>query len=124
MTAERTADADRELLELARQAGAAKFFADGQVKADENYLVTEGFLSRFAALVAAREREECARLIEQTKQWHGKGWFSSLCHLTTAAVAAAIRARSIMANGLTEDETSQTASVAGLTRDRSPKDTQ
>ncbi|GAB2471674.1 hypothetical protein GCM10027082_23940 [Comamonas humi] len=51
-------------------------------------------LESFAALVAADEREACARFVVETREWRGKGWFSTLCHDTKEAIATAIRARS------------------------------
>ncbi len=40
----------------------------------------------------AREREECAVLIENTQEWRSPGWQSTLCPITKKAIAAAIRA--------------------------------
>lgn len=50
-------------------------------------------LARFAALVAAKEREACAQLVSNTKEWKGKGFVSFLCPDTNACITAAIRAR-------------------------------
>jgi hypothetical protein len=47
----------------------------------------------FAAMVAAAEREACAKVVEDTKEWKGGGWVSTLCQHTKRAIAAAIRAR-------------------------------
>ena len=67
---------DRELIiRLAREAG----FADGVVE----IIGLEGF-SRFAALVAAHEREECAKVCEDEGERIDASWMSC---------AAAIRSR-------------------------------
>ena len=47
----------------------------------------------FAAMVAAAEREACAKVVEDTKEWKGGGWVSTLCQHSKRAIAAAIRAR-------------------------------
>lgn len=39
------------------------------------------------------ERDACAQLVSDTKEWRGKNWFSTLCPKTKEAIAAAIRAR-------------------------------
>lgn len=49
---------------MARDAGAAKFYPIAQETKEDSYLVGVGFLERFAALVAAAEREDCIRTIE------------------------------------------------------------
>ena len=51
------------------------------------------FLERFADLVAAAEREECAKVVSETVEWKSKGWTSTICPITKGAIAAAIRAR-------------------------------
>ena len=48
---------------------------------------------RFAALVAAQERESVAQLIETTEWWKAPKWQSALCPITKGAIADAIRAR-------------------------------
>jgi len=50
-----------EIIEMARQAGAAKFYPEVQSVKEDNYLVGQKFLERFAKLVADKEREECVR---------------------------------------------------------------
>lgn len=50
-------------------------------------------LERFAELVRADEREACAKAIEETQQWRGGGWVSTLSPQTKEAIAAAIRAK-------------------------------
>lgn len=64
---------------LAREAGAAAFYPTKQAVKDDNYVVGQGFLEKFAALVAAHEREECAQIAYQYEE--------------TSGGAAAIRAR-------------------------------
>lgn len=49
-----TLDTNR-IIELALQAGAAKFYPDRQSTNSDNYLVGAGFLQRFAALVQAEK---------------------------------------------------------------------
>lgn len=46
---------------------------------------------RCAAVLA--ERDECAKLIEDSPEWRGKGWVSFLDVDTKREIAAAIRAR-------------------------------
>ena len=52
------------------------------------------WLESFAELVAATEREKIAAMILDTKEWRGRGGFSTLCNDTKHVIAAAIRARS------------------------------
>ena len=47
----------------------------------------------WAELVAATEREKIAAMILDTKEWRGRGGFSTLCNDTKHVIAAAIRAR-------------------------------
>lgn len=49
-------------------------------------------LAKFADLVAARERERVANLVLTTDTWRNAGWVSTICPITTQAIAAAIRA--------------------------------
>ena len=51
------------------------------------------WLESFAELVAATEREKIAAMILDTKEWRGRGGFSTLCNDTKHVIAAAIRAR-------------------------------
>ena len=69
-----------EVLALAREAGAV-FPADGSWHKFE----VEGSLERFAALVAAHEREECAKVCEEIND--------GTPYNLTAECAAAIRSR-------------------------------
>ena len=62
----------------------------------ESSIYFEGWpeqLAAFAALVAAKERESVAQLIETTEWWKAPKWQSALCPITKGAIAAAIRAR-------------------------------
>lgn len=81
-----------EVIAMAREAGMnltpAQFSG---VLEDE---VDEFKLEHFAALVAAAEREACARLVSETEEWRGSGWFCVLMPSTRDAIAAAIRSRS------------------------------
>lgn len=47
-----------DIIRMARDAGAAKFYPIAQETKEDSYLVGVGFLERFAALVAAAERDE------------------------------------------------------------------
>ena len=96
-----------DIIRTAREAG---------VYSGANEMVFAASLERFAALVAAHiretefkpdwnnyrqgfadgaaeEREACAKVVEDTKEWKGGGWVSTLCQHTKRAIAAAIRAR-------------------------------
>ena len=66
---------DREdIIRMAREAGISESHAQGM----------QGFLERFAALVAKHEREACAKVVEDyCGAWDDEGY----------ALAAAIRAR-------------------------------
>lgn len=50
-------------------------------------------IERFFQLATEWEREQCAKLLEDTKEWRGKGWVSTLCYHTKKSIATAIRAR-------------------------------
>ena len=71
---------DRDtIIRLAREAG-----LDPQAKWDGILTVTTGWVDAFAALVAAHEREECAKVCEAEGQRIDASWSSC---------AAAIRSR-------------------------------
>lgn len=53
------------IIDLSLEAGAAKFYPKKQSNIQDAYLVGKQFLERFAALVAAAEREACAKVCEQ-----------------------------------------------------------
>ena len=80
--AKQALEMNREIaIRLAREAGAV-FPADGSWHKFE----TEGSLERFAALVAAHEREECAKVVDD--------WYNSLASEPEMAyIAAEIRSR-------------------------------
>jgi hypothetical protein len=71
-----------DIIRLAREAG----FADGVV----DIVGFEGF-ANFAALVAAHEREECAKVCEagvvQTSNWDASDW-NQACKIRAAALRA------------------------------------
>lgn len=77
-----------DILRMAREAGRWATNQTGDTY-EWNVLRDE----RFAALVAAAEREECANLIDETHEWRGKGWVSYLDADTKRAISTAIRAR-------------------------------
>ncbi len=70
-----------DVIRMAREAGFE--WSDQGLYTNERDGVCHEELERFAALVAAAEREACAKVVEQTP-W--SNWFQSDC-------AAAIRAR-------------------------------
>ena len=89
-----------DIIRLARDAGfkasVGKTDKDGKYHPDVNALsrdVPVEWLERFAALVADAEREACAKVLEDTKEWKGGGWISTLSPQTKTAIATAIRAR-------------------------------
>lgn len=59
----------------------------------DSYEFTHDGMLGFAALVAAKERESVAQLIETTEWWKAPKWQSALCPITKGAIADAIRAR-------------------------------
>jgi hypothetical protein len=70
------------IIQLAIDAGAARFYPETQAVKDYAYLVGQGFLERFAELAIQAEREACAKVCEE-------GEF-----MTFGCAAQAIRARS------------------------------
>ena len=73
---------DRDtIIRLAREAGLYTHVEWGGM-----FYVTSGFLENFAALVAAHEREECAKVVDD--------WYNSLASEPEMAyIAAEIRSR-------------------------------
>jgi hypothetical protein len=71
-----------KIIQMAREAGATPYTNRHYPDRPVHSFMPEA-LERFAALVAAAEREACAKVVEQTK-W--SNWFQADC-------AAAIRAR-------------------------------
>ena len=49
-----------DIVRMAHEAGAAEFYPRTQSVREQNYIVGQGFLERFAALVAAAEHEACS----------------------------------------------------------------
>ena len=72
-----------DIIRLAREAG-LKLFNEGWTSSDNGDAVAEENLERFAALVAAHEREECAKVCESEGERIDASWMSC---------AAAIRSR-------------------------------
>ena len=80
-------DVDRELIiRLARESGLEILSLDGEdeVGCGDNYHIQTDLIERFAALVAAHEREECAKVCEDEGERIDASWMSC---------AAAIRSR-------------------------------
>ena len=65
------------VIRMAREAGAAEFYPSAQSVKEQNYVVSAGFLERFAALVAAHERTRCARTAKAFKD-HGYDYTGNL----------------------------------------------
>ncbi len=72
-----------EITAMAKEAGATKFYQERQSISQDNYLVGQAFLERFAALVAAKERERFALECIDLVAFHGG----------SVELEAAIRAR-------------------------------
>lgn len=87
-----------EIIAMAKEAGATKFYQERQSISHDNYLVGQAFLERFAALVAAKEREACAKVCESTvwtasiPEWRDMTK-RDIAVKSMLACAAAIRAR-------------------------------
>jgi hypothetical protein len=84
-----------EILRLAREAG-LKLFNEGWTSSDNGDAVTEESLERFAALVAAHEREECAKVCEELELKNAAGQYGTYVagwSDGTDDCAAAIRSR-------------------------------
>ena len=80
-------DVDRELIiRLAREAGLEILSLDGEdeVGCGDGYHIQTDLIERFASLVAAHEREECAKVCEDEGERIDASWMSC---------AAAIRSR-------------------------------
>ena len=85
-----------EILAMARDAGMEVHERKGQIRIGSAVLTgadSTDEVTRFAALVAAKERESVAQLIETTEWWKAPKWQSALCPITKGAIADAIRAR-------------------------------
>ena len=70
-----------EIIEMVREAGGSDVGGPGWT----TWVGTQSteFLERFAKLVAAKEREECAKVVDDWSDWHGG----------TELIAAVIRER-------------------------------
>lgn len=79
-----------DVIRWARGAGFDVYDTNGVIYATSECTAE---LERFAALVAAAERNACAKLVEETNEWRGKGWYSTLCQNTKEAIAKGILAR-------------------------------
>lgn len=60
---------------------------------DELRQMMDAWLRANVAAAVLAERDECAKLIEDSPEWRGKGWVSFLDVDTKREIAAAIRAR-------------------------------
>ncbi len=82
-----------DILRMAREAGMDRKPADHNCRVDYFDVVTDSELERFAALVAAAEREECAKVCKNEmideEQCNDDVAYNAGCH----DCAAAIRAR-------------------------------
>lgn len=54
-----------DIIRMAEEAGLAKFVHRDGHKSESMYVVGHDFVAKFAQLVAAHEREECAKLCEK-----------------------------------------------------------
>jgi hypothetical protein len=78
-----------EIIEMAKQAGASRFFSKDSV---ELGLTSTAKIEAFAKLVAAKEREACAKVCEEREQlWKKAGLWGK--HVEYEESAIAIRAR-------------------------------
>jgi hypothetical protein len=78
-----------EIIEMAKQAGASRFFSKDSV---ELGLTSTAKIEAFAKLVAAKEREACAKVCEEREQlWKKAGLWGK--HVEYEECAIAIRAR-------------------------------
>lgn len=91
-----------DILRMAREAGMDRKPADHNCRVDYFDVVTDSELERFAALVAAAEREQCAKVCEAWAKGHAEAASSpgdecdyTNCDLVAASedCAHAIRAR-------------------------------
>ncbi len=85
----------KDIIEMARQAGWSGIYSQWVSPTERTHLtvpVTMEQIEAFAKLVAAKEREACARVCEE----HGKVWFERMLlgfQATLNDAADAIRAR-------------------------------
>lgn len=108
-----------DIIRMAREAGWSGIYSQWVSPIEREHLtvpVTMEQIERFATLVAAAEREACAKLAEEKTRLSRMSLSSILGDdgVSHCYVAAAIRARGQMFNGMTEDETNETMSVRGL----------
>ena len=88
-----------EIIRLAREAGLEILSLDGEdeVGCGNGYHIQTDLIERFAALVAAQEREECAKILDgaprlvPSLQFPGGHCF--VCGLNSEKIAEAIRSR-------------------------------
>ena len=98
-----------DVIRMALEAGAAKFYPDKQREKEDNYLVSAGFLERFAALVAAAEHE---RLIGNFKAPRpDKSSVFSFDKLIEFGAACALNEREACANLAHEEYTMRNAAT-------------
>lgn len=84
-----------DILKMAREAGAAKFYPERQSKTVENYLVGQEFLERFAALVAEKAEQDAREAFAKRCEEKSDYWLGQ-CDTTSAALescAISLRAR-------------------------------
>jgi len=87
---------DRELIiRLAREAGLEILSLDGEdeVGCGDGYHIQTDLIERFAALVAAHEREECAKVCEERKINPAAWMIDKFYNQAVEHCAAAIRSR-------------------------------
>ena len=77
------------LVAAAERKAVMQLFTDPENQPTQHGTVTVEYMQR----EIAAEREACAKAGEDTKEWKGGGWVSTLCQHTKRAIAAAIRAR-------------------------------
>jgi hypothetical protein len=84
-----------DIIRMAREAGFAvrKFGDKDQVMEGDNYHIQTDEIERFAALVAAAEREACAKVCEEQSERWALPVNSADYRLMWGECAAAIRAR-------------------------------
>ena len=76
-----------EIIEMARESGLPHWYED-------DTLVNESRVIKFAKLIAAKEREACAKLCDSEKKWwDGMSYAEKDIHQAIDNISACVRAR-------------------------------
>lgn len=96
----------KEIAEMAKKAGACKFYPEHQLVGEQNYVVSAGFLERFAADVVQKERERTyfyESLVDIVCKAHldpagegGEMWYAEVMGTAMGEVVSALNERKLV----------------------------